>query len=86
MRRLRAVQLVLMPGAAPGQCLPLEGASGYVDIKLREAMLPAAITLQHIPASIAFDVRSAPRQLLVTGPAALRTTPFQVQLIPLFLF
>lgn len=26
------------------------------------------------------------RQLLVTGPAALRTTPFQVQLIPLFLF
>lgn len=56
-----------MPGAAPGQCLPLNGSVGFVDIKLREAVLLAAITLQHIPASIAFDVRSAPRQLRVLG-------------------
>ena len=56
-----------MPGATPGQCLPLNGTAGYVDIKLREPLVPAAITFQHIPASLAYDLRSAPRELAVWG-------------------
>lgn len=73
--RCAVLQLLLMPGAAPGQCLPLDGSSGYVDIRLREPMLPAAITLQHIPASISFDVRSAPRKVLVIGYTAAPPLP-----------
>ncbi|KAK2983490.1 hypothetical protein RJ640_006503 [Escallonia rubra] len=32
----------------PGQCFPLKGSSGFVDIKLRTAIIPEAITLEHV--------------------------------------
>lgn len=32
----------------PGQCFPLKGSSGFVQIKLRTAIVPEAITLEHV--------------------------------------
>ena len=51
----------------PGVCLPLSGAAGFVDVRLRQPIRATAVSLQHIPASIAFDVRSAPRDVVLHG-------------------
>lgn len=32
----------------PGQCFPLKGDSGFVQIRLRAAIIPEAITLEHV--------------------------------------
>lgn len=32
----------------PGQCFPLKGNNGFVEIKLRTAIIPEAITLEHV--------------------------------------
>ncbi|XP_022742314.1 SUN domain-containing protein 1-like isoform X2 [Durio zibethinus] len=32
----------------PGQCFPLKGSNGFVQIKLRTAIIPEAITLEHV--------------------------------------
>lgn len=32
----------------PGQCFPLRGSNGFVQIKLRTAIIPEAITLEHV--------------------------------------
>lgn len=32
----------------PGQCFPLRGSSGFVQIKLRTSIIPEAITLEHV--------------------------------------
>lgn len=32
----------------PGQCFPLKGTSGFVQIRLRTAIIPEAITLEHV--------------------------------------
>lgn len=32
----------------PGQCFPLKGSSGFVQIKLRTAIVPEAVTLEHV--------------------------------------
>lgn len=63
-----ALQAVLAPVAAPGRCLALNGSSGYVDIRLAAPVRPPiSFTYEHVPASIAHDVRSAPRGLRATG-------------------
>ncbi|KAL8159730.1 hypothetical protein V2J09_001267 [Rumex salicifolius] len=66
----------------PGQCFPLKGNSGYVQIRLRTAIIPEAITLEHVAKiafpiwevtfydvqeSLAYDRSSAPRDCLVFG-------------------
>ena len=57
-------------------CLPLSGSAGFADIRLRQPIRATAVSLQHIQASIAFDIRSAPREIAVHGfrgrPAAQR--------------
>ena len=60
-------QLVLSPVTGPGACLPLVGAGGWVDVRLAAPIRPTAFTYEHIPASVAFDIRSAPRALALTG-------------------
>ena len=60
-------QLLLAPSTAPGVCLPLSGSSGFADIRLRQPIRATAVSLQHIPASIAFDIRSAPWEVAVHG-------------------
>lgn len=58
---------MLSPVTGPGACLPLVGGSGWVDVRLAAPIRPTAFSYEHIPASIAFDIRSAPRSLALTG-------------------
>lgn len=51
----------------PGQCFPLKGSSGFVQIKLRTAIVPEAITLEHVAKSVAYDRSSAPKDCRVSG-------------------
>ncbi|EXB44278.1 hypothetical protein L484_012197 [Morus notabilis] len=51
----------------PGQCFPLKGSSGFVEIKLRTAIIPEAITLEHVAKSVAFDRSSAPKNCRISG-------------------
>ena len=39
-----------------GQCFPLKGSNGFVQIKLRTAIIPVAITLEHV-AKVTFSLR-----------------------------
>ncbi|KAG7032913.1 Protein SAD1/UNC-84 domain protein 1, partial [Cucurbita argyrosperma subsp. argyrosperma] len=51
----------------PGQCFPLKGSSGFVQIRLRTAIVPEAITLEHVAKSVAYDRSSAPKACRVSG-------------------
>ncbi|XP_057980984.1 SUN domain-containing protein 1-like [Malania oleifera] len=51
----------------PGQCFPLKGSSGFVVIRLRTAIVPEAITLEHVAKSVAYDRSSAPKDCRVSG-------------------
>ena len=62
------VQFVLTPGGpVPGECLPLNGTKGEISIRLREPIIPTAITYEHVPSAITFDFRSAPNDVTVVG-------------------
>ena len=64
------LQYLLTPGGPiPGECLALNGSKGYVDIKLRNAIVPTALTYEHVPTSIAYDIRSAPQDMSVVSAA-----------------
>ncbi|KAK3407994.1 hypothetical protein EUGRSUZ_J00319 [Eucalyptus grandis] len=51
----------------PGQCFPLKGSNGYVQIRLRTAIVPEAVTLEHVAKSVAYDRSSAPKDCRVSG-------------------
>ncbi|ONK67475.1 uncharacterized protein A4U43_C05F440 [Asparagus officinalis] len=51
----------------PGRCFALEGSSGYVQIRLRTAIIPEAVTLEHVSKSVAYDRSSAPKDGMVFG-------------------
>jgi len=51
----------------PGQCFPLQGSSGFVDVKLRTMIIPDAITLEHVAKSVAYDRSSAPKDCHIYG-------------------
>jgi SUN domain-containing protein 1/2 len=51
----------------PGDCLALSGSTGYLDIRLRRAVVPTAVTLEHIAATVAFDLASAPHEVKLVG-------------------
>ncbi|KAL1536055.1 SUN domain-containing protein 1-like [Salvia divinorum] len=51
----------------PGQCFAIKGGSGFVEIKLRTAIVPEAVTLEHIAKSVAYDRSSAPKHCRVSG-------------------
>ncbi|KAJ9685051.1 hypothetical protein PVL29_017182 [Vitis rotundifolia] len=51
----------------PGQCFPLKGDSGFVQIRLRTAIIPEAITLEHVDKMAAYDRSSAPKDCRVYG-------------------
>ncbi|KAJ4835165.1 hypothetical protein Tsubulata_028760 [Turnera subulata] len=51
----------------PGQCFPLKGSAGFVEIRLRVAIIPEAITLEHVAKSVAYDRSSAPKDCRVSG-------------------
>ncbi|KAH6820018.1 hypothetical protein C2S53_012886 [Perilla frutescens var. hirtella] len=61
-------QRMLRPSLGePGQCFALKGRSGFVEIMLRAAILPEAVTLEHVAKSVAFDRSSAPKHCRVSG-------------------
>jgi SUN domain-containing protein 1/2 len=42
-------QKMLQPSfGEPGQCLALQGSTGFVEIKLKTAIIPEALTLEHV--------------------------------------
>ncbi|XP_062092080.1 SUN domain-containing protein 1-like [Humulus lupulus] len=51
----------------PGQCFALKGSSGFVEIRLRTAIIPEAVTLEHVAKSVAFDRSSAPKNCRISG-------------------
>ncbi|OMP09901.1 hypothetical protein COLO4_05028 [Corchorus olitorius] len=51
----------------PGECFALKGSKGFVQIKLRTAIIPEAITLEHVAKSVAYDRSSAPKDCRVSG-------------------
>lgn len=51
----------------PGQCLPLQGSSVFVDVALRTSILPEAVTLDHVAKSVAYDRSSAPKDFRIFG-------------------
>ena len=59
----------LLAGAEPraGNCLPLRGTSGSVTVHLRQAIVPSAVSLVHVPPAVAFDLRSAPNKFRVVA-------------------
>ncbi|XP_073130542.1 SUN domain-containing protein 1-like [Henckelia pumila] len=61
-------QKMLLPSfGEPGHCFPLKGGSGFVVIQLRTAIVPAAVTLEHVAKSVAYDRSSAPKNCRVSG-------------------
>jgi len=51
----------------PGQCLPLQGSSVFVDVALRTSILPEAVTLEHVAKSVSYDRSSAPKDFRIFG-------------------
>lgn len=51
----------------PGQCFALQGSNGFFEIKLRSAIIPEAVTLEHVAKCVAYDRSSAPKDCRVYG-------------------
>ncbi|KAM0016337.1 putative SUN domain-containing protein [Helianthus debilis subsp. tardiflorus] len=62
-----AVKMLQPSFGQPGECFPLKGDNGFVEIKLRSAVVPEAITLEHVSKSVAFDWSTAPKDCKVWG-------------------
>nr|GMC93659.1 protein SAD1/UNC-84 domain protein 1-like [Ipomoea batatas] len=61
-------QKILTPSfGEPGQCFPLRGSRGFVQVRLRTAIIPEAVTLEHVAKSVAYDRSSAPKKCRVSG-------------------
>ncbi|EPS94033.1 hypothetical protein FOMPIDRAFT_1087739, partial [Fomitopsis schrenkii] len=48
-------------------CWPMDGSSGYLGIDLAHPIHLHAVAISHAPASVAVDLRAAPRSLAVWG-------------------
>ena len=57
----------MTPKVAPGQCFPLNGESGWVDIQLHHPIELTGFSIEHIPSSIAYNVSSAPKIVSLVG-------------------
>ncbi|KAI3850070.1 hypothetical protein MKX03_028026 [Papaver bracteatum] len=61
-------QRVLEPSfGEPGKCFPFQGRYAYVVIKLRTAIIPEAVTVEHVAKSVAYDRSTAPKDCRVSG-------------------
>jgi len=52
---------------AAGECLALEGTRGWVDLRLREAIVVKAVTVEHVHRDVAYDITSAPKLVKILG-------------------
>ncbi|GKU91445.1 hypothetical protein SLEP1_g5319 [Rubroshorea leprosula] len=62
-----AVKMLKPSFGEPGHCFALKGSIGFVEIKLRTAIIPEAVTLEHVDKSVAYDRSSAPKHCHVSG-------------------
>ncbi|KAG0462315.1 hypothetical protein HPP92_020791 [Vanilla planifolia] len=63
-----SAQKMLEPSfGEPGQCFPLHGSSGFVEVRLRAGIVPEAVTLEHVAKSVAYDRSSAPKDCQISG-------------------
>ncbi|XP_074310719.1 SUN domain-containing protein 1-like [Silene latifolia] len=62
-----AVRMLSPSFGEPGMCFALKGSSGFVQIRLRTAVVPEAVTLEHVAKSVAYDQSSAPKYCRVFG-------------------
>ncbi|KAL9661831.1 hypothetical protein QQ045_026659 [Rhodiola kirilowii] len=61
-------EVMLRPSfGEPGQCFPLRGSSGFVQVRLRTAIILESITLEHVAKNVAYDLSSAPKDCRVFG-------------------
>ncbi len=68
--RRRTQWLLTAVQEAPGHCLALAGGRGaFVEVSLRERIVPTALSVEHLHRSIAFDPRSALAAFSLTGAA-----------------
>ncbi|KAJ7298366.1 hypothetical protein O6H91_Y001900 [Diphasiastrum complanatum] len=51
----------------PGQCFALKGTEVFVDIALRNAIYPEAVTLEHVSKLAAYDMSTAPKHVQIYG-------------------
>jgi len=51
----------------PGDCLALKGGTGFVEVKLRGPVAVDAVTLEHIPKAISYNIATAPRRFRLGG-------------------
>ncbi|CAA7392998.1 unnamed protein product [Spirodela intermedia] len=51
----------------PGQCFPLRGSTGFVEIKLRTGIIPESITIEHVAKSVGYDRSSAPKDCRISA-------------------
>ncbi|MEQ2239104.1 hypothetical protein ILYODFUR_001104 [Ilyodon furcidens] len=60
---------VIQPDVHPGNCWAFRGSKGFLVIQLSMRILPTAVTMEHIPKSLAPSrtLRSAPRDFSVYG-------------------
>nr|KAJ0214253.1 hypothetical protein LSAT_V11C400198020 [Lactuca sativa] len=52
---------------ATGECFPLKGDNGFVEVKLCTSVVPEAITVEHVSKSVALDRSNAPKGCKVLG-------------------
>ncbi|KAL3820420.1 hypothetical protein ACJIZ3_006325 [Penstemon smallii] len=63
----RAQKMITPSFGEPGQCFPLKGDNGFVEIKLTTAIVAEAVTLEHVAKSVDRSRISAPKQCRVSG-------------------
>jgi len=49
----------------PGDCWPMEGASGFVEFQLTKRLQLTGVSIFHIPESISPDLKTAPREFRI---------------------
>ncbi|RKP23996.1 UNC-like C-terminal-domain-containing protein [Syncephalis pseudoplumigaleata] len=61
----KPASVALLPWRHPGDCWPMAGRSGRITVHLAKAIIPEAITLEHVDRRIALDATSSPKHLVV---------------------
>ncbi|KAH9919952.1 hypothetical protein B0H21DRAFT_702028 [Amylocystis lapponica] len=51
----------------PGNCWPMSGSSGYIGVKLSDPIVVTSVTIEHLPATLARDITTAPRSFVLWG-------------------
>ncbi|KAF9437188.1 hypothetical protein BGZ76_001702 [Entomortierella beljakovae] len=68
----RSVEKAIQPEMDMGECWAMGGNHGQIGIRLARKIIVAEVTIEHVDPRVAFDLRSAPREIEIWGlPAPL---------------